>query len=614
MFKSSSNFLLLLFVILGAAPASLRAQDVTVVATVDRTQIGLGEDFTLSVEISGRDVGEPRLPDLSQFAQQIGRSSSQNFQLINGRMSSSTTIHYTYLAQAAGAFEIGAVEVEVNGQIVRSQPIRIEIAQAGGGAQPQGGQSGATPSQPRTDPSLQSSEVGVFLKAELDRTRIYQNEPIVVSYKIYTLRTISSYSLSKLPNFAGFWVENFDMPRQPQTRQEVINGQGYLVAEIKRTAVFPQSAGKLTLEPMTIECEVQVQAQRRRSRDLFESFFDDPFFARTARVEVSSKPVSIEVLPLPTNKPAGFEGAVGNYSLKATVDRREAKTNEAITLKVSVSGQGNIKTLSAPRLTLPRDFEIYDPKVVEDVNRANNQISGSKTWEYVMVPRFPGEFEISGVQLPYFDPRAKEYRLASATPIALTIAKGAGEVATASGGMSKSDVKLIGQDIRFIALAQMPFEEIGQPNYAQPWFLALLTLPLFGLAGAFLYQRHQQKLSTNVAYARGRKATRVANKQLQTAKKFLQSNDGKQFYAEVQRALMGFLGNKLNVAEAGLVTDDIQKMLEAKNVAPTIASAFITCLHTCDFQRFAPSQSNGVEMKQFYDQAQNAIAQMEEAL
>lgn len=603
-----------IFLLVLTLAASLLAQDVTVVATVDRMQIGLGEDFTLSVEISGRGASEPKLPDLSQFAQLVNTNTSQSFQFINGRMSSSTTLNYTYIAQAAGTFEIGAVEVEANGQIVRSQPIRIEIGQASSGAQPQGAQPGATPSQPRTDPALQSSEAGVFLKAELDRSRVYQNEPVVISYKIYTQRTISSYSLSKLPNFAGFWVENFDMPRQPPTRQEVINGQRYLVAEIKRTAVFPQSAGTLTLEPMVIDCEVQMPAQRRRSRDIFESFFDDPFFARTARVEVAAKAVSIEVLPLPANKPAGFEGAVGNYTLKASVDRTEAKTNEAITLKVTVNGQGNIKTLSAPKLTLPRDFEVYDPKVVEDVNRANNQISGGKTWEYVMVPRFAGAFEISGVQLPYFDPKAKEYRVASAAPIALRIAQGAGEVALASGGMTKSDVKLIGQDIRFIALAQMPFDEIGQSNYTQPWFAALLALPLFGLVGAFLYQRHQQKLSSNVAYARGRKATRVANKQLQSAKKFLQSNDGKPFYAEVQRALMGFLGNKLNVAEAGLVTDDIQKLLEAKKVAPEVVSAYITCLHICDFQRFAPSQANGAEMKQFYDQAQNAIAQMEEAL
>ena len=293
-----------IFLLVLTLAASLLALDVTVVATVDRMQIGLGEDFTLSVEISGRGASEPKLPDLSQFAQLVNTNTSQSFQFINGRMSSSTTLNYTYIAQAAGTFEIGAVEVEANGQIVRSQPIRIEIGQASSGAQPQGAQPGATPSQPRTDPALQSSEAGVFLKAELDRSRVYQNEPVVISYKIYTQRTISSYSLSKLPNFAGFWVENFDMPRQPPTRQEVINGQRYLVAEIKRTAVFPQSAGTLTLEPMVIDCEVQMPAQRRRSRDIFESFFDDPFFARTARVEVAAKAVSIEVLPWPANKPA----------------------------------------------------------------------------------------------------------------------------------------------------------------------------------------------------------------------------------------------------------------------------------------------------------------------
>lgn len=609
MFKTSFKIFPLILLVL---TASLHAQGVTVVATVDRAQLALGENFTLSVEISGRGAGEPRLPDMSSFAQEISRSSSQNFQLLNGRMSSSTTIHYSFLAQTVGAFEIGAVEVEVEGQIVRSQPIRIEIVQAGG-ATPQGGaQPGTT--TPRSDPSLQGEDTGVSLRAEVDRSRVYQNEPVVISFKIYTLRSISNYSLSKLPNFAGFWVENFDLPRQPQTRQEVINGQRYLVAEIKRTAVFPQSAGKITIEPMAIECEVQVQAQRRRSRDLFESFFDDPFFARTARIAVASKPVTIDVLPLPANKPANFEGAVGNYDLKAAIDRREAKTNEAITLKVTVSGPGNLKTLSAPHLNLPADFEVYDPKVVENINRAGGQISGSKTWEYVMVPRYAGNFEIDGLQLPYFDPKAKEYRLARAAPIALTISQGAGEVALAGSGVTKADVKLLGQDIRFIALANLPLQEIGKSNYTQAWFAALFFLPVLGLAGAFFYQRHQGKLTTNVAYARGRKATRVANKQLQTAQKFLRNNDGKQFYAEVQRALMGFLGNKLNVAEAGLVTDDIQRLLEERNVAPAIASAYIACLHACDFQRFAPSQSNSVEMKQFYEQAQNAIAQMEEAL
>ncbi len=611
MFKPSFKALLLIFLLAAALPAILRGQDVTVVATVDRTQLGLNEAFRLSVEISGRGAGDPKLPDMSQFAQLAETSSSQSIQFINGRMSSATTLHYTFLAQAAGTFEIGAVEVEVNGELVRSKPIRLEITPAGGATPQSGAQPGTAP--PRNDPSLQG-ETGVFLKAELDRARVYQNEPVVMSYKIYMVRVVSSYRWVKQPSFAGFWVENFEIPRLPETRQEVINGQRYFVGEIKRTALFPQSTGKLTIEPMTIECEVQVPAQRRRARDIFESLFDDPFFARTARISVSSKPVELEVLPRPGNKPANFEGAVGNYSLKATVDRREAKTNEAITLKVTASGQGNIKTLSAPRLTFPSDFEVYDPKISEDVNRANNQISGSKTWEYVIVPRFPGEYEIEGLQWGYFDPRAKEYRVASTAPIALNISKGLGEVAVAGGGATKEDVRLLGQDIRFIVLTQTSFQEIGRRNYTQPWFAALIVLPLLGLAGALFYQRHQEKLVTNVAYARGRKATRVANKSLQAAKKFLQSNDGKQFYTEVQRALMGFLGNKLNVAEAGLVTEDIQKMLAEKNVAPAVASAYINCLHACDFQRFAPALSHGVEMKQFYDQAQSAIAQMEEAL
>lgn len=587
----------------------LQSQNVT--ATVDQTRIGLNETFTLVVEVSGNG-GEPKLPDMNAFASLAGTSTSTNIQMVNGRFSQSVSYQYTFFARTAGKFTIAAVEVESNGQVSRTQPIEIEIvAGSTSPAQPQAGAGRGQQPAPSGAPNLEGN---LYLEAKLDRSRVYQNEPVIVRYRLYTRLNISSYGISTLPNYSGFWTEDFPMPQQPRTSREVISGQTYLVAEIKKTALFPQSVGRKKLEPLVIECEVQLP--RRRSRDIFDQFFDDPFFNRTTRQPVSSRPAEIEVLPLPEDgKPADFSGAVGSFSLTASVDRSLVKTNEAITLKVRASGTGNIKVLPAPQIDLPADFEVYDPKVAENIGHDRDQISGSKTWEYVMVPRFPGSHEIKPITLSYFDPRAKAYKTASTASILLTVEKGAGDFTpVVGGGVSKEDVRLLGQDIRFISTTALPFKNIGEVSYARPLFLSLMGLPVLALLAAFVYQRHQEKLSTNVAYARRRKAGGMAQKQLAAARKLLHKNDEKGFYAEVQRALVGFLGNKLNVAEAGLITDNVERMLAEKQVQAEVIRDYLDCLHTCDFQRFAPAQSNGKAMQDFYEQARRALEAMDKAL
>ncbi len=599
-----------LFVATTFLAASMLQAQVNVTATVDRTRIGLHEEFFLVVEISGSG-GEPKLPDMNAFANVTGSSTSTNIQMINGRFSQSVTYQYSLMAQTTGKFTIGAVEVEVKGQVYRSQPIEIEIVAGAAGQQSPGQPGAGRGQQGEAPPDLEGS---LYLEAKVDRNRVYQNEPVVVRYRIYTRLNISSYGIAALPNYSGFWTEEFPMPQQPQTRREVINGQTYLVAEIKKTALFPQTVGKKKLEPLTIECEVQ--APRRRSRDIFDQFFDDPFLSRTTRQRISSRPVEIDVLPLPEEgKPANYAGAVGNFSITASVDKTQIKANEAISLKVRANGVGNIKVLPNPSITLPSDFEVYDPKISENLNHDNDQISGSKTWEYVIVPRFQGSHEIKPIALSYFDPRAKTYKTAVTAPIMLTVEKGAGDFSPAiGGGVSKEDVRLLGQDIRFIATAPLPFARVAEKVYTAPWFVLLLALPVCALLAAFVYQRHQEKLSTNVAYARSRKAGSLAQKQLASARKFLQKNDEKNFYAEIQRALRGFLGNKLNLAEAGLITDDVERMLAAKNVPPEIIRDYLTCLQTCDFVRFAPTASNGRAMQEFYEQSRHALETLEKAL
>ena len=587
------------------------AQDINVTASVDRTSLAINETFTLSVKIDGSNAGDPQLPKMDAFAALRGTNSSQSFQLINGRMSASKTIHYSFIARQTGQFEIGAVKVAANGKTFRSQPILIEIVKSSQTRQQNSRKQQGRTRQQQSSSATRSNDQLLYLQVDVDRKRVYQNEPVVVSYKIYTARTITNYSVSKLPNFRDFWVEEFPLPRQPKTYNKVVNGQRYLVAEIKRTALFPQTSGKKTLEPMTIQCEIKIPRQRQR-RDFFDSFFDA---SQRVKKVVSAKPVSIEILPLPTTgKPLNFEGTVGKYTLRATVNRRNVKANEAITLKLIVSGQGNIKTLPTPRLDLSSIFEVYDPKITQEISHSNNTISGKKVWEYVIVPRISGQHKLKPFSLPYFNPTTKKYQIARTQSITLHIAEGESEYAAASGAFSKEEVKLLGKDIRFIALTASPLKNIGAKNYTASWFLVLFIIPIVGFAGVLFYQRHQEKMMTNVAYARGRRATRMASKQLQQAKKFLTTENSKEFYAEIQRALNGFLGNKFNIAEAGLVTDQIEKLLTGKNVSEDLIVQVKECLSVCDFQRFSSSNGNGQDMKAFYDKVRDVVEGLEETL
>jgi len=594
-------------------PMMATAADITVKATVDQQRVALQEQFTLSVEISGSDanrVGDPKLPSMESFAAYAGVSTSQSIQIINGRMSVSRTYNYAFIATMVGKHEIGPVTVEYKGEKFSSQPVTIEIVQQG-----------TQPSQPQqrgqtTTPTTEGADLSgaLFIKAQVDRRRVFQNEPVVVSYKIYTSVTVSSYGISQLPNFAGFWAEDFPLPQQPRTTQEVIDGQRFLVAEIKKVALFPQSVGKKILEPLKIECDVQVQNRRRRN-DIFDSFFDDPFMSRTVRRAVASSPVEIEVESLPdVGKPADFSGAVGNYEISATLDKSSVKTNEAVTLKVVIRGAGNLRMLSAPKLDLPPDFETYDPKIDQSIKYDNNRVSGSKAFEYVLVPRSPGDIEIKPVRLSFFEPRSGTYKTVSTSPLTLSVAKGSEEFVAVGGGLSKEDVRLIGQDIRFIATAPLPFHRIGEAFHNSPIFYAMVISPVFALGLTLLYRRHQEKLSANVAYARQRQAGRVAGKHLRTARALIGKQDSKAFYAEAQRALMSFIGNKLNIAEAGLVMDELAAKLEERNVPKDVIVDYVQCLQTCDLKRFAPGEATTQEMHEFIEQAGRALEKMERVL
>ena len=609
--RSRSLYTFGLVSVLSAVAVSTSGADLQVTASVDRTVVGLNQQFTLSIEMSGEGANaapDPELPDLTQFAAYIGSGSSSSIQLINGRMSVSKTISYTFVARQVGKFQIGPAKITYRGKVYETQPISIEITQAPPQPQPSQVQPGQAVPSVQAESSIEGN---LFVKALVNKRRVYQNEPVIVTFRIYTRVNVTQYGISKLPNTAGFWAEEFPIPQQPGTHEEIINGRKFIVADIRKMALFPTNPGKMTIDPIGVECDVRVQ-DRRRSRDFFDSFFDDPFFGRTVRKSLLSDPIQIEVLPLPIEgKPANFSGAVGSYNLSTTVDKETAKTNEAVTLTVKISGSGNIKVLPQPEVVIPPDFEKYEPKVSESINRQGETISGTKTFEYVLIPRFPGLQKIKPVEFSFFDLKTKSYRTLQTPELTIDVSKGGEEFVSLGPGLSKEEVRLLGQDIRFIKKSPADFSKIGSRFYRSAGFIFLVIFPILLVVGAVGYRNHLDKLSANVAYARDRQANQMAMRRLRKAKHLLDENTQKEYFAEVSRALMGFLGDKLNIAEAGIITDEVEARLRARGVDGEVLEQYLACLRTCDYQRFAPSTAKKEEMNVFFEQAKKAIVDLE---
>ncbi len=614
MFKGQPLFKnILMFSIIVCLTTGVFGADIEIKTSVDRTKVGLNQNFKITVDVSGAkadNAGNPQMPDISAFAAYMGSSgTASNIQIINGRMSVSKSHSFTYRAISMGKFTIPGASIKFGGKEYRSKPIPIEVVKAAA-------------QQPRTQqrrtqtPTIQSTnqvdENSLYLKVTASKRQVYVNEPVILTYKIYTRVSVTQYGIIKLPNTAGFWVEEYDIGKQPQTHEEIINGQKFIVAEIKRMAMFPTDAGNKKIGAMEIECNVRVQ-QRRRS--VFDSFFDDPFFGRSVRKLVHSNPVTINVLPLPAeNKPSNYSGLVGNFNITANVDKKQVKTNEAISLKIGISGTGNIKMIPNPKVELPNDFEQYSPKVSEKISRNDRGITGSKTFEYVLVPRYPGEQKIKPIEFSYFDVRNKKYKTLRTKGILVNVEKSGDQFVTVTSGHSKEDVKYLGQDIRFIQQGIPDFKKIGTQFYKSLYFMMILLLPLIAVGVSYGYRRHLDKISGNVAYARSRKANQMAMKRLSKARKFLSQNIQKQFYAEIANSLLGFLGDKLNIPSAGIITDEVEDLMKNKNVKEDVIKQYLLCLKMCDYQRFAPSDAQLEEMKIFFDEAKQAIVALEKVI
>ena len=586
-------------VVVLAAPAIGLAQSAR--AFLSQNPVPLNGQFVLNVEVSGSRDSDPALPDLSAFATYLGSGTSTSMQFVNGRTSSTFTIQYRFQATQEGRFEIGPVTVRVDGRDLRTDPLTIEVSSA-----PAAGSGGRGAADGGIGPD------DLFVTATLSAEQAYVNQPVVVEYRIFTRVDVEGLTVVRQPGTAGFWVEELAVPQRP-AEQVVRDGVRYVSSVVRRAALFPTSAGPKRLEPLVLEAQVRVQ-RRSRGRDPFGGFFGDSLFGRRMPVSVASNALDLDVRPAPPGAPASFSGFVGSLAVSAAVDRTAADTNDALTLRLDISGTGNIRTLPEPRLNLPATFEVYPPEMREEVEPTADGVRGSRVYEYVIVPREPGRMTIPAVELAYFDVDRDAYAVASSDPITLTVAGDPGPAPALPGARPRTGVDLQRQDIRFIRIAPPSLRAIGSSLFRSVGFWTVVALPLLALAGAVAVRRHQDRLAGDVAWARSRRASRVARRRLARAESLCGPDRHREFHAEVSRAMQGFLGDKLNVAEAGLIHDHIRTALAARGVETTVIDAYLHCLERGDRERFAPTGPDTAAMQAVLAEAGRVMTDLDAAL
>lgn len=565
----------------------------------------VGRAFIVNVELNGlqRFDEQPQVPELEPFARYLGAGTSTNMQVINGQTTVSLVLQLRYQALEEGTFEIPAISVRAGGETYSTEPLQLRVT-AGPPPAPSGGAGSAGGADaPAVSPT------DLFITANASRTTVLEGEPLILEYRIWTRVDVNGYSVSSLPEPEGFWVEELDQGQPAQTEQRERNGQQYVTAVVRRVGLIPTGSGERSIDPLSIDAQVVV---RRRSNDPFDRFFGRSLAGSVEPVSIRSNPVTITVNPLPPGRPEPFSGVVGSLALEANLDRDTVDANDAVTLTVRMTGTGNLRSVPEPRLDLPDDFEVFPPEVTTGTRRRGAGITGTRTYEYVMIPRAPGNRTIPALTLGYYDNEAGRYRTASTGDLPLVVTGIVADGPTAAG--ARGGITELRRDVRFIRLGDGALRPARENLFQGPAFWLFLLLPVAAVLGALGLRKHQDRLELDVAYARGRRAGRVARKKLSEASRLAQGNDPRAFYAEVARALRGFVADRLNVAEAGLQMSDLAGVLSRRGAPDSTAAELIECLEHCDRQRFAPPTADTDTRARFVERASGLMTALDREL
>lgn len=572
-----------------------------------------GDQVRLVFTVNSQDIKDFRAPTIKGFDVLMGPSRSQqsSIQIINGKRTSNSSTAFTYILLAGnpGTYTIPAASVEVNGEKVFSNAISIKVLpqdQTSGNSGNNGGGSASSSRSQAAGSRISANDL--FITATASKTTVHEQEAILLTYKVYTVVNLRQL-YGKMPDLKGFHTQEVELPQQKTFTLEHYKGRNYNTTVWSQYVLFPQQTGKLEIPSITFD---GVVAQQTISDDPFDAFFNGGGYVEVKK-KITTPKVVINVQLLPA-KPAGFSGAVGEFKLASSINATDVKTNDAVTIKLTLSGTGNMKLIGTPEVKFPQDFEIYDPKVTDDYKLTNSGLTGTKTFEYLAIPRHAGNFTIPAIEFTYFDLKSNSYKTLKTEAYNLKVAKGQGNAdQVISDFTNKESVKMLGKDIRFIKLGDSSLRPKGDFFFGTVGYYLCYLIPLLLFVVFAVIYRQKALENANVAKVKTKKANKVATRRMKLAGKLLAENKKNEFYDEVLKALWGYISDKLSIPVSQLSKDNIEAELTNYGVQEALIAEFIGVLNECEYARYAPGNENEA-MDKVYSASVEVISKMENSI
>ena len=591
------------------------ADEVSFIGSAPKSVV-VGNRFNISYEANTKTDSQPTLPDVEGLRILMGPSSSTftSMQNINGRVTSKQTITFTYVvvADKEGDITIPGASVMVEGKKITSNAITVKVLpeDKASSASQQGGSGNASVRQQGNRQSTEISKDDLFIVASVNKTKVYDREAILLTYKVYTAVNLVNLD-NPTPELQGFNIQEVELSQNRQFELEHYKGRNYNTLVWRQYVLFPQQTGKLEIPSMDYEAVVAVQT--RNSMDPFEMMFNGGYSYMEVKKNLRSNKVVIDVQELPKGKPDGFSGGVGNFNVSSTVSTTKLKSNEEFTLKVTVKGYGNMKLMGDPVVDFPSEFDVYDPIIKNDYRLANNGFKGEKTYEYVITPRTSGSFVIPPARFVYFDTATGNYKTVESTAYTIEVEKGASQASQAGNiYIAKEDGKILANDIRHIKLGGWGSAEKGD-FFGTTIYCLLYVISISAFAIVVFVYRRRIKENANVSLMKTKKANSVAVRRLKNAKALMQGGRVNEFYDEILKAVWGYMSDKLNIPLSQLSKENMASELMKRGCDDAVIAGLTRVLDEGEFARYAPGDT-GAKMDEVYRMTLSAISKLENSI
>lgn len=567
-------------VLLACLPAA--AQEISFQASVDRNEIATGQPLKLTIALENASGGAMTTPDWGGLVVMQGPMESSSFSSINGRMSRSVSRIWYLTATQPGSYVIGPSTVRVGGGTMQTDPITIKVTK------------GAAGSSNADVNRAQKKDPNLFCTISLSKSKAYVGEQVIATYTLYYRYNSLQPQDYNLPKLNGFWAEEVDMGGPNNGSTQTVNGLRYNVAVLKKQVLIPLHSGTLRVEPMTLNYLV-----------------NPGFFSSGTPVRIQSNASELTVVDLPGGKPADFMGAVGDLRMEVTAGTPQVKANEAIDLSIRFSGRANLKLIDAPKLNLPPDFDSYDPKINDKITVNGSGMSGSREFQYLLIPRHAGKYDLGTLSFSYFDPSSSSYKQLKSAPLTFDVQPGDASSGATVGAPAKTDVQRLGSDIRYIRTGDLHLRPKGKHLFGSwAYLLGMALPPLLFLLSFLVHKRREQRLGDQEGQRR-RGADKVAKQRLAAAAAALEKNDRNAFHDALGKALEGYFADKFNLGVAEVNDSTIRQKLGNLDEGRT-AEAYIAMISHAQMARFAPMEDK--PRRQTYDEAAAIISRIEHQL